>query len=99
MIKFQKFAVVSTETGFKARASYAVTTMRDGRECVTIYAKDYGSPLGAMFDGGEYENNTDSQTDYFETGRVRLFPGHPLYGAARERAEANEAAWRAKYSR
>ena len=37
----------------------------------------------------DYENDTDSQTDYFDKGRVRLVEGHPCYAAARVRAEAN----------
>ena len=39
----------------------------------------------------EYQNDTDTMTDYFEKGRVRLTKGHPLFEAALARAEANEA--------
>lgn len=27
----------------------------------------------------EIENNSDSQTDYFEADCIRVLPGHPLY--------------------
>ena len=28
-------------------------------------------------------NNSDSREDYFECDKIRLFPGHPLYAAAK----------------
>lgn len=84
MLKFQKFYVTDGER--KARVWYSLDNRTDGRKCVTIYAKEYGSKLGCIIADG-YENNTDTQTDYFEKGRVRLFEDHPLYAAARARAE------------
>ena len=84
MIKFNKHNVTNgTE---KARVHYSVDNRIDGRKCVTIYAKDYGSKLSALFGSDDYTNNTDTQTDYFEKGRVVLFEGHHLYAAARARA-------------
>lgn len=81
MIKFQKFYVTNGET--KARVHYHHGNLTDGRECVTLYAKDYGHDLGAVFaDVADYQNDTDSMTDYFEKGRVRIFPDSPLYPAA-----------------
>ena len=52
------------------------------RKCVTLYAKDWqdGRKLGSMFEN--YQNDTDTSTDYFETGRVRLFHGDTMYDAA-----------------
>ena len=87
MIKFNKYNVTNTETKEKSRVFYTVDGRVDGREAVTIYAKDYGSELGAIF-SSEYENDTDSMTDYFETGKVVLFADHPLYQPALERASA-----------
>lgn len=84
MIKFQKFYV--TDGTSKARVHYCTDNRNDGRKVVTIYAKDYGRTLGAMF-GNEYENNTDTQTDYFDKGTVRIFENNPHYAAARKRAE------------
>ncbi len=83
-IKFQKYAVVSS--GVRARVHYDLDNRTDGRKCVTIYAKDYGRSLGDVFPES-YINNTDSQTDYFEKGRVVLFEDHACYPAARVRAE------------
>lgn len=82
MIKFNKFNV--TNGTDKARVHYCLDNRTDGRECVTIYSKDYGHQLGHVFNGcDEYKNDTDSMTDYFEKGRVVLFADHPRYAAAR----------------
>lgn len=94
MIKFQKHAVVNSENGIKARVWYGVDNRVDGRKSVNIDAKDYGSDLWKVFaavEGTNYRNDTDTQTDYFDTGRVVLFEDHPIYAEARQRAETNEA--------
>lgn len=88
-IKFQKFYV--TDGATKARVHYCRDNRIDRRPCVTIYARDYTGALGQIFDA-EYVNDTDSRTDYFEKGRVVLFADHPLYAAARARAESARAA-------
>lgn len=89
MIKFNKHNVTNGQ--IKARVHYSLDNRWDGRKCVTIYAKDYTGELGQIFAGGEYKNDTDSMTDYFDQGRVNLFEDHPHYAAARERAESNKA--------
>jgi hypothetical protein len=93
-IKFQKhFVTNGTE---KARVSYShgpLCVYENGRvvgtrEAITLYAKDYGHALGRVFaDVGGYQNDTDSQTDYFDKGRVRIFPDSPLWDSALERCE------------
>ena len=83
MVKFNKYHV--TNGTHKARVSYSVDNRTDGRECVTLYAKDYCNSLHFIF-ADAYVNNSDSMTDYFERGRVVLFSDHPLYTAARARA-------------
>lgn len=94
-VKFNKYNVTNgTE---KARVTYSLDNRIDGRTCVTIYAKDYGHALGRILEDG-YRNDSDSMSDYFESGRVVMFEGHPLYTAARARAEAEVAAWSAKYA-
>jgi len=68
----------------KARVTYSAFKMvSTGEDCVTIYAKDFqsGRALDQIFADG-YENHTDSQTDYFEKGRVRIRADHDLYPAA-----------------
>jgi hypothetical protein len=92
-VKFNKHHVAAN--GIKARVSYSLDNRRDGRKCVTLYAKDYSRELGQIFPDA-YENNTDSQTDYFEKGTVRLFEDHAHYATARARAEALDAARRAR---
>ena len=87
MIKFNKHHVAAN--GIKARVYYSLDSHVSGLPNVTLYAKDYSGVLGRMF--AEYQNDTDTQSDYFEKGRVRLFADHPLYAPARERAEANRA--------
>lgn len=86
MIKFNKYNVVDTETKVKARVFYSVDNRIDGRKCVTLYAKDYDRALQKIFKD-EYENRTDTMTDYFDSGNVELFEDHPLYQVARQRAE------------
>jgi hypothetical protein len=86
MVKFQKHYV--TNGTVKARVHYSAFRMTTtGQDCVTLYAKDHaaGSNLAAIL-GDVYENNTDTMTDYFETGRCRILAGHPLYAAALARA-------------
>jgi hypothetical protein len=70
-----------TDGTLKARVWYSHGTLVDGRECVTLYAKDYTGELARIFKG-----HTDMMTDYFETGRVNIFPADPLYPAALARA-------------
>lgn len=86
--KFNKFHVSNGTT--KARVWYSLDNRTDGRKCVTLYAKDYDRKLGDIF-ADNYKNDTDSQSDYFDKGRVALFEDHPEYAAARARAEANRA--------
>ena len=98
MIKFNKHNVTNTETNQKSRVSYHSGNHISGQACVTIYAKDYGHALGQII-GDAYQNNTDSQTDYFETGTVRLFEDSPLFAAALKRAELNAAAYEIHYEK
>ena len=49
-------------------------------------AKDFGHTLRKIL-GSAYENKTDLQSDYFDQGKAVLFESHPLYAAARARAE------------
>jgi hypothetical protein len=100
-IKFQKFYVTDGVT--KARVSYSegqIFAKGDRTkllDCVTLYAKDYSDKLGEIFKG-RYENDTDLMTDYFDEGRVRIFPGDPLYEEAIKRARANVADRQARYA-
>lgn len=88
MIKFNKHHVTNGKE--KARCFYSLDNRTDRRACVTIYAKDYDRALGRVL-ADEYRNDTDLMTDYFDQGRAVLFADHPLYAAARARAETNLA--------
>jgi hypothetical protein len=83
-LKFNKHNV--TDGTRKARITYSAFQMiSTGQDCVTLYAKDWqsGRTLGEIFaDLGGYQNDTDSSSDYFEKGRVRIIKGSPLYAAA-----------------
>lgn len=79
-IKFNLHNVVNTETKAKARVHYSVGSRTDGREAVTLYAKDYDRSLESVF--SDARNDSDSMTDYFETSRVVIFKGDARYPAA-----------------
>ena len=83
MIKFNLHNV--TDGTHKARVRYSLDNHTSGRPCVTLYGKDYGHALDKIF--SDAVNDSDSLTDYCETSRVRLFPEHPHYQAARQAAE------------
>lgn len=83
-----KFNIHNVALGaLKARVHYSLDNRVDGRNCVTIYAKDYGGTLGKIF-GSAYVNRTDTMADVFDQGNATLFESHPLYAMARARAEA-----------
>lgn len=87
-VKFQKHYVTNGQ--IKARVHYSAFKMTTtGQDCVTLYAKSFddGRKLAEIFVDG-YENNTDSMTDYFEKGRVRILAGESLYEAALARTQA-----------
>ena len=87
MIKFNKYHV--TDGIEKARCFYSLDNRADRRECVTIFAKDFGHALDNIFPD-DYHNDTDMMTDYFDKGHVDLFEDHPEYEKARARAEGDE---------
>jgi hypothetical protein len=93
-VKFNRHNVRNTENGAKARVWYSLDNRTDGRKCVTLYAKDYGHDLNRVFGGsmgGEYKNDTDVMTDYFDKGRFVFFEGDALYAVARAAVEAMKA--------
>ena len=83
-IKFNKYNVTNGTT--KARVHYSRCTLIDGRECVTLYAKDYGDKLADVMGTEFYQNDTDMMTDYFDKGRVRIYRDSPYFAAAAARA-------------
>ena len=96
-VRFLKFKVVNDKLGTSAKVWYSLDNRGDGRKCVQIYAKDYGSKLTKVFADDIVENRTDTMTDYFEKDTVRLFEDHPLYKQAREAVERFNKERDAKY--
>lgn len=72
----------------KARVFYSINGRTDGRNCVTIYAKDLTANLKTIF--ADFVNNTEANTDYFETSKVSVFETSPFYAAALKRAQFNK---------
>jgi len=95
MIKFNLYNVVNKETGDKAKVSYHISNRVDGRECVTLYEKEYSRNLSKVF-AGQATNNSDSMTDYFESTKMVFFTDHPLYEQALAAAKRWEAKWKAR---
>lgn len=84
-IRLMKHYVTNGEV--KARVWYSRGALIDGRDCVTIYAKDYTGALGRVFAGDpHFRDESDPMTDYFERGLVRVFPSSPLWDEACARA-------------
>lgn len=92
MIKFNLYNVVNKETGDKAKVSYHIGNRIDGRECVTLYEKEYSRNLSKVF-AGQAINNSDSMTDYFESTKMVFFTDHPLYEQALAAAKRWEEKW------
>lgn len=68
---------------------------------ITIYARDDNrtympKEMRQLF---EVENNTDSQSDYFENDRIRVLPTHKLYAEIKAACEAAKAKSQAKYGK
>ena len=89
MIKLNMHNVVNTETGAKARVHYSAFTTTDGRACVTLYAKEYSDKLAPVF--GSAENDSDSQSDYFEEDKFRIYSDSALYPQALAIAQKHAA--------
>jgi hypothetical protein len=65
---------------------------------ITIYSQHYrpfSAEVGATF---IVENNSDGQSDYFETDRIRVEPSHPLYAQVLTAMKA-QAAREAEHTR
>ena len=56
---------------------------------VTIYAKHYSGFSAEVWEAFDVRNDSDSMTDYFETDRIRVQPGHPLYAQAMAAVKAS----------
>lgn len=94
-IKFYYNGIKLNRSRELIKCHYSIDNRRDGQECVTIYARDYGTVLPRdLFD---VENNSDSYQDYFDTDGADIFPSHPLYPYARAAALSAELKGREKH--
>ena len=59
---------------------------------ITLYAKSYATDF-PVIQGSAVEDDSDAQTDYFERGRMRIFPESPYY----EEAKKGYAKYMARY--
>ena len=66
-----------TLNGIKVDGEYMSCYFSLGDGCVHVYARKYSSRLPAEL--GMVKNDTDSQTDYFETDRVKVTPLSKFY--------------------
>lgn len=69
---------IKTAQGLE-KAWYMISTLSDGRKCITVCAQEYrrfSTDIRAAF---AVENATDAMTDYFEKDSFRVFPDHPLF--------------------
>ena len=96
-VRFMAYYV--TDGTNKAKVNYSQGKLcNDPRDCVTLYAQEYGCQLSPIF-GRSSENDTDTQVDYFDKDKVRIFDDSPLYPAALARAQANDAKREARYAK
>lgn len=96
-VRFMAYYV--TDGQHKAKVHYSHGKLcNDSRDCVTLYAQDYGAALSPIF-GRSSENHTDTQTDYFDKDTVRIFDDSPLYPAALARCQENTAKREARYAK
>jgi len=90
MLKFF-YNGIKDSSGNLYKAWYSVGLLTDYPEgTITIYAKNYGRFSAEIAEQFEIENNTDSQTDYFEDDKIRVTPSHHLYHAVLEAAQKQE---------
>jgi hypothetical protein len=76
-MKFQTHGI-KTSQGLE-KAWYMLSTLTNGRACITVCADGYKSFSKEVRDAFIVENNTEIMTDYFEKDSFRVFPDHPLF--------------------
>lgn len=76
------------------RVFYSLDNNAEGREEVSISARDYENLPGDVF---AVSNDTDYYTDYFDSDRATVTPSHPLYKFVRAAALKSEIRSTEKY--
>lgn len=73
---FTRYAVRNGE--YKANVHYSHgLSVKTGSNMVVLYEKGYNKDWAQVFD--EWEDDTDFNTDYFDTRKVRFYEGTPEY--------------------
>jgi hypothetical protein len=98
MIRFMKHFVEDTETKNKAKICYSLDNHISNKPCVTLYADGYCDKLFPIF-GNNVQNDTDSQSDYFDKDRIRFFEDSIYYNDARKAAIKAQEAWAIHYNK
>ena len=99
-VKFMWNGIKVDGTLYRAHYSIGPYTSNSGLPdgTITVYAKDYRS--FPQIEGLQIENDSDIMTDYFETDRLRIYPGNKYYNdakAAYEKMNAHNEKRFAKY--
>lgn len=76
-MKFQAHGI-KTQHGVE-RCTYMISHLVNGEKCITVYAKSYERFSAEIKSAFDIQNDTDSQSDYFENDRFRVYPGHALF--------------------
>lgn len=76
-IKFQAHGI-KTSRGLE-KAWYTLSTLTNGRECITVCADSYSRFSSEIHEAFAVENGSDLMADYFEKDSFRVFPEHPLF--------------------
>ena len=92
MIHFRRHYIENADTGKRCRVFYSIQGPNQyghpgdpnkSLPCVVVYAKGCGDSLAGIL---TFTNNTELQSDYFETDRACIREGDPLYAAVLEAA-------------
>ena len=60
---------------------------------ITIYKKEYAGFSIEIAEAFEIDNQTDSQTDYFDKDKIRVVPFNAYYAQVKAASDAQTAAW------
>jgi hypothetical protein len=98
MVRFM-YNGLKTEDGVLHKAWYSIGRLTNAPEgTITIYARTYRAL--PKVEGLVVENNTEIQSDYFETDTIRVTPDNPHYPAvltAYQKQQAHSAKTRGIY--
>lgn len=93
MLKFY-YNGIKANGGKLQKASYSEGELRDfPAGTITIYKREYASFSIEIAEAFAIENDTDSQTDYFDKDKIRVVPFNPYYAQVKAACDAQTACW------